>query len=118
MDLGFREHLRWDFGVLTRLTLNQVHNIVDAAVFQSELLFLIPPINYRCCEIVCSFSLYNEVKHIVNVLSEGRLGLFLGFFRTLFPLGSRFILYALFILLATHWCLLSHSKDPDEVTQG
>ena len=67
VDLGFLEHMIGDSAILTGISFNQIDDVVDATVLQSILLLFISSIHDRSCQVICCFSLDDEVKDVISV---------------------------------------------------
>lgn len=70
MDARLLEDSLWDLAVLAGSALDQVDHVVDAAVFESELLLLVPAIHDGGSEIVGCLSLDDEVEDVVGELRD------------------------------------------------
>ena len=68
MDARLLKDCLGDLAVLARGALDQVDHVVDATVFESELLLLVTTVHDGSSEIVCSLSLDYEVEDVVGEL--------------------------------------------------
>lgn len=131
VDAGFFEDSLWDLAVLTWCPFDQINDIVDATVFESELLLLVTAVHDGSCKIICCLSLNYEIKDVVS-----KLRYLFEFLRcSLGLLGLRFLLRPdIFILLVRVrivylgqlilvWLVIEDilvildSQDPYEVSQ-